>query len=89
MRALNNFVIIKEIAAPVKRTGGGLELTQDHLKDERGARGEVVSVGDMVQQKLECCEVVVYDKLAGFNIDYEGEVFKVIKDRDVIYVEEV
>ena len=86
MRALNNFVIIKEIVKPVKRTNGGLELTQDHLKDERGAKGEVVTVGELVKG-LECCDVIVYDKLAGFNIDYKGDVYKVIKDRDVIYVE--
>jgi len=89
MRALNNFVIIEEVAMPTKRTEGGLELAQEHLKDERGAKGKVISVGDLIQQKLEPGEVVVYDKLAGFNFDYKGNVYKAIKDRDVIYVEEV
>ena len=81
MKALNDYIILKEIKEAVKTTKGGLLLGEKHTEDLRYSRGEVL---DSAPDILKCCDIIRYDKVAGYDMDIDGEVYRVIRLQNVI-----
>lgn len=84
MKAIGNYILVKDGAKTVRKTDGGLELTDKH-EDIRYLEATVESVGDAVQG-IKCCDNILYDKVGGHNVVIKGELYKVIRDRDVVLI---
>ena len=84
MKAVGNYLLVKDAPITARKTHGGLELTDKH-EDIRYLEAEVVSVGESVPT-IKCCDKILYDKVGGHNVVIEGNLYKVIRDRDIILV---
>lgn len=82
MRAIGHWVIIEDVSPKVKKTQGGLELTEDHTEDIRYKKGKIISSGS---QELASGEIVIYDKVAGHLLP-DGK-YRCIGLRDIVAVE--
>ena len=85
MRAVGYFIVIDEIKESVKKTDGGLLLTDAHTQDIRYVKGKVKSVGTMVKG-VEDGETVLYDRVAGHGVEIDNQFYKVIQERDIALV---
>ena len=86
MKAVNDYIVIEKIKEE-KKTSGGLLLTDDTDVDNRYKKAKVVSVGNLAEVIKER-SIVMYDQHAGHDIDYDGVMYRVIKLRDVVLVDE-
>tara|TARA_B100002019_G_C20987687_1_gene458977 strand:+ start:225 stop:485 length:261 start_codon:yes stop_codon:yes gene_type:complete len=86
MKAINHFVIVNKIKEAPKKVGG-LELTEKQDKDVRYIKGEVLSVGDQVKELVSEGDIVRYDKHAGHGIEWQENLYYVIKITDIVLVE--
>ena len=85
MKAVGKYIVLKEIKEATTTTKGGLVLGENHREDIRYRKADVVSVGDMVVG-VNNKDKIYYDRHAGLNLEVEKEVFKVIKEQDVVIV---
>jgi|TARA_R110000764_G_scaffold90002_1_gene172004 co-chaperonin GroES (HSP10) len=81
MKAIGNYIIINETEEKVKTTKGGLELTEKHREDIRYIEAVIISSGTEI---LKSGQGIVYDRVAGYPIEFEDKVYKVIQVRDVV-----
>ena len=86
MKAVNDYIVIEKIKEQ-KTTSGGLLLTDDTDTDNRYKKAKVVSVGNLAEVIKEK-SIVMYDQHAGHDVDYDGVMYRVIKLRDVVLVDE-
>ena len=86
MKAIGNYIIVKDAPRVVNKTAGGLELTDKH-EDIRYIEATVVSCGENVNI-IRPGNTILYDRVGGHNIVLKGEVLKIIRDRDVVIVYE-
>ena len=86
MKAVNDYIVIEKIKEQ-KTTSGGLLLTDDTDTDNRYKKAKVVSVGNLAEL-IKVGSVVMYDMYAGHDIDYDGIMYRVIKLRDIVLVDE-
>jgi chaperonin GroES len=86
MKAINDYIVVETIKEE-KKTSGGLLLTDDTDVDNRYKKAKVVSVGNLADIIKEGV-MVMYDKHAGHEIDYDDMLYRVIKLRDVVLVDE-
>ena len=86
MKAVNDYIVIEKIKEQ-KKTSGGLLLTDDTDTDNRYKKAKVVSVGNLADI-IKVNTVVMYDKHAGHDIAYEDLMYRVIRLRDVVLVDE-
>ena len=86
MKAVNDYIVIEKIKEE-KKTSGGLLLTDDTDTDNRYKKAKVVSVGNLAEVIKEG-SIVMYDQHAGHDISYEDLLYRVIKLRDVVLVDE-
>jgi len=85
MKAINDYIVVQPIKEE-KKTSGGLLLTDDTDLDNRYKKALAISVGnlaDIINEGM----VVMYDQHAGHDVDYEGELYRIIKLRDIVLVE--
>jgi co-chaperonin GroES (HSP10) len=85
MQAINYYVVVQKIKEAPKKVGG-LELTEDQNKDIRYLKGKVISVGNLVEM-LNKDDIVHYDKHAGHGIEWDDELYYVLKIGDIVLVE--
>jgi co-chaperonin GroES (HSP10) len=85
MQAINYYVVVKKIKEAPKKVGG-LELTEDQNKDIRYLKGKVISAGNLVEM-LDEDDIVHYDKHAGHGIEWNDELYYVLKIGDIVLVE--
>ena len=83
MKAIGNYLIIQESKEAVTKTSGGLELTEKLKDDIRYRKGIIVSSGPDILKKD---QNIIYDKIAGHNIESGDELLKVIQLRDVVAI---
>tara|TARA_B100000035_G_scaffold275167_1_gene251987 strand:- start:278 stop:532 length:255 start_codon:yes stop_codon:yes gene_type:complete len=83
MKAIGNFIVIDEINEPLTKTAGGLELTDKLKEDIRYRKGKIISSGPDLLKKD---QIILFDRVAGFPVEYESYVYKVISLRDVIAI---
>jgi co-chaperonin GroES (HSP10) len=86
MKAINHFVIVEKIKEEPKKVGG-LELTEKQNTDARYIKGEVLSVGDQVKELVSKGDIIRYDKHAGHGIEWQENLYYVIKITDIVLVE--
>lgn len=85
MKAIGFYIVIKEIKESVKKTDGGLLLTDAHTQDIRYVKGKVVTPGSLVKG-VECSDTILYDRFAGHGIEIDGEFYLVIQEKDIVLV---
>ena len=85
MKAINNYVIVKNFKKELKNHSG-LILTQDLDQDNTYIKANIISAGEMVKG-LKKNDVVHYDGRMGHNLAFEGDVYRVIKNLDIVLVE--
>jgi co-chaperonin GroES (HSP10) len=83
MKAIGNFIVIDELYEASTKTAGGLELTERLKEDIRYRKGVIISSGPDVLKKD---QQILFDRVAGFPVEYEDKVYKVISLRDVIAI---
>jgi co-chaperonin GroES (HSP10) len=86
MKAVNDYIVIEKIKEQ-KTTLGGLLLTDDTDTDNRYKKAKVVSVGNLAEL-IKINSVVMYDQHAGHDIEYDDIMYRVIRLRDVVLVDE-
>ncbi len=86
MKAVNDYIVVERIKEK-KTTSGGLLLTDDTDTDNRYKKAKVVSVGNLADI-IKVNTIVMYDKHAGHDIAYEDLMYRVIRLRDVVLVDE-
>ena len=86
MKAVNDYIVIEKIKEK-KTTQGGLLLTDDTDTDNRYKKAKVVSVGNLAEL-IKVGSIVMYDMHAGHDIDYDGIMYRVIRLRDIVLVDE-
>ncbi len=83
MKAIGNYVILKEIVENIVKTDGGLELAEKHREDIRYRKGIIISSGpDMLKKN----DQIVFDKVAGHDIEDDKNIYRVITLRDVVAI---
>ena len=83
MKAVGNYIILKEITENIVKTNGGLELAEKHREDIRYRKGIIISSGpEMLKEK----DRIVFDKVAGHDIEDNKNIYKVITIKDVIAI---
>ena len=72
MKAVNNYIIIQ----PIK---------EEPKEDIRYLKGKVISVGNFTEGVKEN-DTIYYDRHAGHGIEYDDNLYQVIKQQDVVLV---
>ena len=85
MRAINNYIIAKNIKTEPKKVAG-LIMTDDTDVDNRYIKAEIVSIGNLVEGIKEK-DIVYYDKHAGHDVQYEDTLYRVIRSGDVVLID--
>ena len=85
MKAIGYYILIDEIKESVKKTDGGLLLTDAHTQDIRYVKGNVLSVGTNVNGVAEG-DTILYDRHAGHGVEIDKQFHKVIQERDIVLV---
>ena len=85
MQAINDYVIVDIIKKGPKKVGG-LILTDETDESNRYRKANIVSVGNDVPivKKGDC---IYYDGVAGHDIAYKDDMYRVIRARDIVIVE--
>lgn len=83
MEAIGNYIVIEEIHENIKKTDGGLELTEKLMEDIRYRKGVIISSGPDI---LKVNQKILYDRVAGFPAEFDNKIYKVIALRDVVAI---
>ena len=85
MRAINHYIIAKNIKTEPKKVAG-LIMTDDTDVDNRYIKAEIISTGNLVEG-LKDNDTIYYDKHAGHDISWKDTLYRVIQDRDLVFVD--
>ena len=85
MRAINHYIIAKNIKTEPKKVAG-LIMTDETDIDNRYIKAEIISTGNLVEGINEK-DIVYYDKHAGHSIQHEDILYQVIRSGDVVLVD--
>ncbi len=85
MRPVGKHIIIEVDKKPTKTTKKGLILDERNREDIRYKKAKVLSVGDDVSI-INNESIIYYDKHAGFDLEIEDILYKVIKEHDIVVV---
>jgi len=85
MIAVGKNIIIKDTQEKTTKTKGGLILAEKQREDIRYQEAEVLIPGSDVTL-LKKGDKIFYDKHAALNVDIEGKVFKIIKEKDIVII---
>ena len=83
MKAVGKHIVIIPEKEVDTKTKGGLLLAETHREDIRYRKGIIISSGPDVLKKD---QQILFDRVAGFPVEYEDKVYKVISLRDVIAI---
>ena len=84
MKAVNYYLIVQKIKE--SKTVGGLLITDDLDEENRYTKAKVVSVGNLVDGIKEN-DIIYYAAVAGHDISYNDDMYRVIRARDIVLVE--
>ena len=85
MQAVNDYVIVDKPKEGPKKVGG-LILTDEIDETNRYRKANIISVGNLVEG-VKNGDVIFYDGVAGHDIAYNDELYRVIRMRDIVLVE--
>ena len=84
MQAINNYIIIEPLKEEPKEDKGLLIMDQ-HVDDIRYLKGKIISVGNLTEG-IKVGDTIYYDRRAGHGIEYDNNLYQVIKQQDVVLV---
>ena len=73
----------EEVIESSTKTGGGLELAETHREDIRYRKAKIISSGP---DNLEEGQTIMFDRVAGFPVEFDEKIYKVINIRDVVAI---
>ena len=85
MRAINHYIIAKNIKTEPKKVAG-LIMTDDTDVDNRYIKAEIISTGNLVEGIKEK-DIVYYDKHAGHDVQYDKILYRIIRSGDVVLID--
>jgi len=85
MRAIGKNLIIQKVKEGTTATKGGLLLAENQREDIRYVEATVLHVGDEVVGVKEN-DSIFFDRHAGHKIEYDKEIYHIIKLGDVVVV---
>ena len=85
MKAIGRNLIILIEKEGTTKTKGGLLLSENQKNDLRYRKAIVVSVGNEVSG-IEENDEIFFDRHAGHKIEFEKNIYHVIKSQDVVVV---
>jgi co-chaperonin GroES (HSP10) len=85
MRAVNNYIVIKNIKTEPKKVAG-LIMTDETDVDNRYVKANVISTGNLVEG-IKDNDIVYYDKHAGHDVQYKDILYRVIRSGDVVLID--
>ena len=85
MKAVNNYIVVKNIKEGPKKVGG-LLLTEETDVDNRYIKANVISIGNLVEGIKEG-DNVRYDKHAGHIVEHKETIYHVIRSGDVVIID--
>ena len=85
MQAINDYVIVDKVKEGPKKVSG-LILTDETDDTNRYRKANIISTGNMVEI-VKKGDVIYYDGVAGHDIAYNDELYRVIRMRDIVLVE--
>ena len=85
MKAINDYVIVDIIKEGPEKVGGFI-LTDDTDETNRYRKANIISVGNSVEI-VKKGDAIYYDGVAGHDISYKDEMYRVIRARDIVLVE--
>ena len=85
MKAVGKNIIIQKEKQGISKTKGGLLLTEKTREDLRYNKAKVISIGNEVVG-IKNNDNIFYDKHAGHDVEYNKEIYQVIKLQDVVIV---
>ena len=85
MKAVNNYIIVKDIKTEPK-TIGGLIMNEETDLDNRYIKAEVISAGNLVEV-IKYKDIVYYDRHAGHGVQYKDILYQVIRSGDVVLID--
>ena len=85
MRAINNYIIAKNIKTEPKKVAG-LIVTDETDVDNRYIKAEIISIGNLVEGIKEK-DIVYYDKHAGHDVQFNNILYRVIRSGDVVLID--
>ena len=85
MRAVNHYIVVKNIKTEPKKVAG-LIMTDDTDVDNRYLKAKIISCGNLVEGIKEK-DIVYYDKHAGHGVQYKDMLYQVIRSGDVVLID--
>jgi len=85
MKAVGKYILIEPAKEKEFSTKGGLILGENHREDIRYREATVKTIGTMVVG-VKDEDVIYYDRHAGFDMEVDKVIYKVIKESDVVVV---
>lgn len=85
MKAVGKYIVVNDIKQKTTSTKGGLLLSEKQREDIRYQEGEVLNPGTEVTL-LKKGDRIFYDKHASLSIEIDKEIFKVIKEQDIVII---
>jgi co-chaperonin GroES (HSP10) len=85
MKAVNNYIVIKNIKTEPKKVAG-LIMTDETDVDNRYVKANVISTGNLVEG-IKDNDIVYYDKHAGHDVQYKDILYRVIRSGDVVLID--
>jgi len=85
MKAVGKYIVIEEEKDKTKETKGGLLISSKQLEDIRYKKAKILNTGTEVKG-VKINDNIYFDKHAGFDIEIKGDVYKVIKEQDVVII---
>ena len=83
MEAIGNYVVLEEVLEASTKTQGGLELAEKHREDIRYRKANIISSGPDILRKG---QTVLFDRVAGYPVEHENNIYKVINLRDIVAI---
>ena len=85
MQAINDYVIVDKIKEGPKKVGG-LILTDETDETNRYRKANIISIGNLVEI-VKKGDTIYYDGIAGHDIAYNDDMYRVIRARDIVLIE--
>ena len=80
IQALGNYVVIKPLPLKNVKSRSSADITEAHEGDVRWAEATVIA---SALPELKKGDVVVYDRVAGYNHIFEDGVFRILRAGDI------
>lgn len=85
MKAVGKYILIEPVKEGEVSTKGGLLLAENHRDNIRYREAKVKTIGTLVEG-VKDADTIYYDRHAGFDMEIDKTIYKVIKEFDVVVV---